>query len=486
MRVDARWALSPILAVAVAAQARAPLTGVVVDPDGKPVAGAQLQTRRAEGMGTNLLDRTATRDPRLVDITVSAADGSFSLQTLDGLPCELRVEHPAWAAWGEAMHLPVEGLRIGLLRPCTFAGQVCVEAVGVAAEIHAWTRSGYEILRARTDAQGGFRFTRLPPGPVTIEVAPDTAASPDSRQEVLVPGETLTRTLQVPAGRTFRGRILDAASHAPIVGARLGEGWSFHKCVESGDDGGFVLRGWGSHGYGEVVCEAPGFVPAYIERADIETADANASLDFRLERGHAVVGVVVDPAGKPLPDIYVAGIGMHHDGTNQYHNWVSGRTDTEGRFRLAGLHAELDQTLLVRCDGWATLVYHLPPAQRGVRDAGTIAMRPPRFLRGRVVDDGGRPVPRLKLALWGANLDREALGKLAPDVGPNGWSLLRMYLAMRVSKCNAQGEFAFGDLATGVYSLVAYGAKNERLGQIKGIMVTGDGEVTSIALTLRR
>lgn len=353
--------------------------------------------------------------------------------------------------------------------------------VGVAAEIHAWTRSGYEILRARTDAQGRFRFTRLPPGPVTIEVAPDTAASPDSRQEVLVPGETLTRTLEVPAGRTFRGRVIDAATHAPIVGARIGEGWSFHKCVESGADGGFVLRGWGSHGYDEVVCEAPGFVRAYVERAD-----ADASLDFRLERGHAVVGAVVDPAGRPLPGIYVAGIGMHHDGKNQYHNWVPGRTDTDGKFRLAGLHAELDQTLLVRCDGWATLVYHLPPAQRGVRDAGTIEMRPARFLRGRVVDADGKPMPRLKLGLWGANLDREALGKLAPDVGPNGWSLLRMYLAMRVSKCNAQGEFAFGDLARGVYSLVAYGAKNERLAQIKGIVVTGEGEVTPIVVTLPR
>src|SRR5262249_48164559 len=155
------------------------------------------------------------------------------------------------------------------------------------------------------------------------------------------------------------------------------------------------LFGFGAKDEDEVHCTAAGFVRTLTPRQQVAAGEPR-TLDLQLERGNRATGTVVDPAGTPLLDVYVAAVGMTHDGHTQYHYWVAGRTDRDGRFALSGIRADLRPTLLLRQDGRATAVYYLPAAEQGVHAAGTLTLQPPRVVRGRVLGADGKPVARVK------------------------------------------------------------------------------------------
>lgn len=475
----ARWLMVVGLGAALGAGAgaqerREPVVGTVVGPDGAAVAGARVEAWRRLGEGTVILDLEYSHTERRIANTVTDRRGGFALQLPMGIPCELRVDDGVHARWLRPDVVPGEPLRIALAAPAMLTGRVALPGgVGTPASLRAFQGDGIRLALGRTAADGSFRCERLPAGEFTLEVEPDEACAPEWRKVTFVAGETVEVVFDVVPGVVLTGRVTDKATGKPIAGAVVGEGWTKHKGVRTDADGRYRLAGFGSEGYGrEVWCSAGGYSSGQVRAKEEQT-----ELDFALGRGNGADGVVVDAAGKGIAGLYVALVGTVHDGRDQFHDWAAGTTDAEGRFRLQGLREDLPGTLVVRGEGRASLVYHLPPADRdGVMHAGTIAMPVARVLRGVVVGDDGKPLARVKVGLWGTNGDREKLAALVQGNGLQGWDLLRMYVALRDLRTDDQGAFAFGDLPPGTYDLMCYGERNERLHSEKGIVVTADAD----------
>lgn len=472
-----------LLAGSLLAQAPEPLVGTVRDPDGKPVAGAVVEVWRRLGEGTVILDLEYANAEKRVARMQTGKNGGFALQLPVGVPCEVRIDHAPHGRWIREDVLPGEELHVQLAEPATFRGKVVgPDGVGAPSSLRAFQSDGIRLPLGRTDEQGQFCFERLPAGAFRVEIAPDKFASPGWQEVVFTAGEVLERSFVVPRGFLLTGRITDAATGAPIAGAVVGEGWTKFKAVRSDQDGRYRLEGAGSTGRNEVYCSADGYSSGRAPRPAPLTD--STVLDFALQRGNAVVGVVVDREGKPIAGLYVGLFGTVHDGKNQFHDWPSGRTDGEGRFRVQGLREDLPGTLIVRGEGHASLVYHLPPADaRGVMQAGTIVMPPARVVRGRLVDADGKPLARVKVGLWGTNGDREVLAKLSTGNSPGGWDLLRMYVALRNVRTDDYGAFAFGDVPPGTYDLVVYGEDNTRLETVKDIVVEASGDPKPVVVT---
>jgi protocatechuate 3,4-dioxygenase beta subunit len=464
-----------------------PLTGTVVDPDGKAVAGAMVEVWRADGRDMNGLDLAYWNTYRLLNRAPTNRAGAFGVQVPRGLRCQLRIDQPPFARWLCDAIDAGEPMRIALAPPATFAGKVTLpDGTGTPAKLRAWNDERTYVLDARTDEHGVFRCERLPAGTVTVELAPDRASAPEWTKITFVAGETVEHDFTCAVGEVLRGRVVDAATGKPIAGAQVGEGWVLHRAVAIDKDGVYELPGFGSQGHGEVHCTAEGYVRVLTMTKDIAPATPR-SLDLRLDRGNAAAGIVVAPDGAPLAGVYVAAVGTVHNGQEQYHYWVSGRTDAAGRFHLQGVRPDLPPTLLVRHDGWATLVLHLPQAKDGVHDAGRVDMRKARLLTGRVVDADGKPVARVAVGLWGSNADRSRMATLlAGQQGYGGWDLLRMYLDQHQARTDSSGRFAFGDLPAGEFGLVVYGPRNERLAGQQGIVVSADADPEPIELSLSK
>jgi len=173
--------------------------------------------------------------------------------------------------------------------------------------------------------------------------------------------------------------------------------------------------------------------------------------EFAVQASVTVAGVVADPQGIPRADVYVAVIGYEIARTPPFGTeamWLPARTDAQGRFAIAGVHRHLDATLMLRCDGFASVVYALPRVKAGERfDAGTLRLQPAEVVRGTARDPDGRPLPDVEMQLRGCNADRS---RLAPAAG--GPSIVDNYVATRSARTDAQGRFAFGDVPAGHYA----------------------------------
>lgn len=473
----------------VAAQANpAPLLGTLLDPEGKPLAGVMIEAWRAEGKGMVCLDLVYSRKYRRVARAPTDKRGRFALQLPIGLPCQLRVDHPPFAKVVRDGTLPGEKVILRLEQGVTFSGVVSrvEDGTGEPSAVRAWnTKTGEEVLRGRTDAQGRFRFDRIAPGLIRIDVDPDKAMSPSWRDVEFVAGDHVQLKFAVKRGVVLRGRVVDAESGKPIAGARVGEGWTFNRGVITNADGRYELFGFGAKGYDTVHCLARGHVKQVVDSKPLKQQNKDVTLDFRLVRGEEAVGRVVGPTGKPVQGVYVAAIA---NACSDAHDWIPTRTDAEGRFHIPGLRPDVTHVIMLRCAGWASVVYYLPKGDGVVHRLGDVEMRRPRVVRGRVVGLKGRPVDRIKVGLWGANADRMRFLEAAVDEEPRGrdgspWTRVRYYVAYRYVRTDTNGEFAFGDVPPGTYKLVVYGDRSRIIGSRPDVRVTQESDPKPVELS---
>lgn len=464
------------LTAALSGQAsREPLIGTVLDPDGKPVAGAVVEFWRAGGRGTGFLDLAYKDAFEKVATATTSEEGRFAVQLFDGLPCRIVVDQPPHAQFIYENGLPGLDLPIRLQRPAVLEGRITgPDGRGAKAKLRAWNQHTLEtVVRAETDAEGHYRLDRIPPGPTRLEVTSDAFPSPPWHDLDLAVGEPVRHDVVLDAGTVLRGRVVDAAGD-PIEGAEVGEGWVFHRAVRSDAEGRFEMRGMGSEGYGELHCRAPGFVRKVLPA---KKAGAQSDLTIPLDRGQTVSGRVIDSRGQPLASAYVQVFGSVHNGMDQYHNCLSTYTDAEGRYRIGGLRADLLPVLVLRKDGLATKVFALPPAEDGVREAGTLALPQARIVRGTAVDAEGKPLAHAAVSIWGLNRDAHDLdpgGELqrrGDDDHATGWGLLDMYVCQRTSRTDHLGRFAFGDVAAGDWRIAVYDESRNIIGRSGDLVV---------------
>lgn len=469
---------------------RDPLIGTVTAPKGAPCVGIMVEAWRAGGRGTGFLDLDYKNDFRRIAVAKTGRDGRFAMHLPVGLPCRIIVDHKPHAVFLREDCLPGEDISIQLVEPAIVTGIVKhADGTPAKAKLRGWHRDlRDEVFRGETDKDGRFCFDRVAPGPIRIEVEPARAPSPNWLDVPLEPGQTFEYDLALKTGVLLKGRVLDADTGEPIAGARIGEGWTLHRAVTTKADGTFEMPGFGSDGYGSVHCKAKGYVKSVKQTPK---QNKPLTIEFEMTRGLAATGRIVGEQGKPMKDVYVQVFGSAHNGSTQHHDCVAMRTAADGKFRLAGLKPGIFHVLVVRKDGFATLVYALPEAQNDVRKAGDVVLPRPRLVRGLLTGPDGKPKANTPVSIWGYNDDRHRMapnGPLARGVnnGMAGWGHIDMYVGRRKSRTDQQGRFAFGDIGAGSWHVVAYDGRSQVIGRTAPFKVNAKTDPPVIKMSTDR
>ncbi|MDH7599213.1 MAG: carboxypeptidase-like regulatory domain-containing protein [Sedimentisphaerales bacterium] len=136
-----------------------------------------------------------------------------------------------------------------------------------------------------------------------------------------------------------------------------------------------------------------------------------------LQRPVKACGKVVDFQGRPVPNAKVQLIGqvqhqsyMHElSGPEQ---WLSTVTDPRGRFQFSQLPEGAEARFLVRADGWACTYEFWASSKAGVwfdtEDPNIVLQLPAEgAIKGKVLDEDGRPVAGVRLLLTDQGSDRQ-------------------------------------------------------------------------------
>jgi protocatechuate 3,4-dioxygenase beta subunit len=332
-----RGGAGPIDLGSITLRPGAAVTGLVGNPQGKPVAGARVFLVEDVRLPFALAERLRGETP---DGT-TGADGRFSLADLPpGLPVHLLISAPG--------HLPVtvRGIRppttaplqIRLETGSTFIGRV-LDPAGLPvprAEVEVtWQATlpglphiptGPPVSKStRAGRDGRFEIGELPAGAATLGVS---AAGFVAAEEIRValpqaPGEE--KTIVLERGTTLQGRVETTAGE-PVPGARVIAG---SATGISDSEGLFDLDAVLA---GQVLVEVrhPHYKP-FQRQVHIE--EGINHLDVVFEAGREVRGRVIDHAGAPVSgaEILLAAA-ARHDGRS-----YTARSDFDGQFVLASV-----------------------------------------------------------------------------------------------------------------------------------------------------
>jgi hypothetical protein len=371
--------------------------GIVKLPGGEPAQGASVSVKRA---------RTAWpewQSEQLDRVAITGRDGVFQFRFADANGLLVEFEHPQFAGGLVEVTRPGELLELQLEPGFELYGVVTNDAgvpLGNArVALESVPGDNRRVRVETTTADGRYRFTRLPAGPVRL-VARHQDWQPTSQPAVVVGDQ---RRIEVrfdrPAMAPLRGRVTSAHNASPIADALVqllplnGKlGLVDPVATRTGPEGAFVLTGL-----------ARGSMRLLVRHADhgavirTETVGVvSTGLQIELPRRTAVSGeLVVDRGTAPWRGGEILQL---RDFAGQVAFAVIG---TDGRFRF-------DQPL---SPGWGSMRALADPfafqrsytTQIDVRleehEATELELTTsePAIVRGRIVDDKGQPLAGVQL-----------------------------------------------------------------------------------------
>lgn len=303
------------------------VTGLVVDPGGRPVAGAKI---------TTYFDSGTTDHEGRFRVACSSASRMIRGKVLGaGFP-ELQFSVPIE---DEAL---LDAGKLVLERGLRLAGRVVDEdgaPVSGAVVSPSWLGYGKRLEYATTETadDGSFELDQVEDEErLSLSVLAEGYAHtqfPIERERVDEEHE-----LVLPRGGVVRGVVVNAQSE-PIDDAWVCVGFSPSGIprvdARSNSAGEFELTAVPS-GKQLIHCVLSGHVTVSFP---IEVPSGGAvldSLELRMETGHSLAGVVVDEHGAPLPWVYVYVEGRRRGGREAYVANLA-PSDAEGKFRVEGL-----------------------------------------------------------------------------------------------------------------------------------------------------
>jgi RNA polymerase sigma-70 factor (ECF subfamily) len=480
------------------------LHGEVVDPNGRPVAGASIDVFRNESSEYTFLDVERTFDRRKVAEMATDAGGLFAVPLDIGRPYLMEVSARGYSRELVGNRYAGEHVLVRLHLGASIEGRVKRAEDGAAmagALLRAWPTSREEPaarfrLETETDEEGRFHFDGLPPAEFYLEVTPPTGAPPMWRRIDLVEGERHEVEIAVEKGPVLRGRVVDAATTLPIENAEVGASWVFRRPVRTDKNGEYVYPGFPLEGIYDIHARAKGYGQMGRLVRDSSRSEFPERIDFELLPARRARGRVLDHEGRPLPGAYIAAV-SYQSSTNpsmSKSDWRAVVSAADGRFALEDLRSDMLHTLLVRKEGFGTVVYDFP-ASEGTEssiEVPDVTLQPMSVVRGSVVDESGVGVPDQLVTLRGWNSDRTSRrGRL--EIGPEGpvgfLTPEDMYVGQREARTDDLGRFSFADLAAGTYRVgtqrrganqeVAQGVEVPRASRVDGIrlVVAGGGTI---------
>lgn len=158
-----------------------------------------------------------------------------------------------------------------------------------------------------------------------------------------------------------------------------------------------------------------------------------------LEPAMAISGTIVAPDGKPAKDIKIKAWSAPNKEDVNHSSWGDTKSDEKGRFQL-GVHRGGEAILWILPDGYSPST-HVLHANRG--DLGRFTLERGLVLRGRVVDNDGKPLKNV----W-VNADIHG-GPAKQQINMPVFDHLS-----RSALSNGKGEFAMMPLPAGDYELI--------------------------------
>jgi RNA polymerase sigma-70 factor (ECF subfamily) len=272
-------------------------------------------------------------------------------------------------------------------------------ASGVTLTAEPWELRGGE-LRSRTAVTGGDGSILMADLPASnVRVSADRGGS---STVVVVAGLTVETELMIPRGVNVQGRVVDEEG-APVPLAQIwlsihARNFSDGRYVTTADaNGRFALRSVEPGRF--VSAAARGRRAAVVEPVEGEPG-STAEMELVLHgRGTSLLGIVVDPAGRPVAGArVVVGVReMHMEFSRGIHGESRPppelETNERGEFRADGLEPGSKTALWVRAPEYCTWFRRVDLAP----DADTsIAVQLQRgtTVSGRATDDEGNPVEK--------------------------------------------------------------------------------------------
>ncbi len=407
------------------------LTGrATIDADGAPAAGADVvlwwPPRRDEADGK--------MSGSILKTTKAGPDGSFAF---DAAPGRYRV----WATLGDlatprdTVHCvatvvpegdeppkPVE-LR---LKPAVAVTTVVKARDGGRPIPGATIEMGWGVFPEEftTDDRGVARIFPLSADRWHLRAVARGFAS-EARWLNLENGRDARVEFPMGAGGDLRGVVRDPSGR-PVGGVgisvRVPSASSFqYAWVVSDPDGRYLARSVPRDADLKLSLSKDGYdrvdVPVRVEGEE-------ASLDLTIAPrpfGGAVAGVVIDQQGRAVADARVTNMGTSSDEVRET------RSGPDGAFRLDDLYRGTMRRVqvLVRAPGFQARRVDVEPGPADRPGRATIALEPGHRIRGRVVDEAGKPLAGVRIAYdEGAN-----------PFGDGG-----------TGTTDADGRFAFDDL----------------------------------------
>lgn len=327
--------------VAVTLERSASLAGIVVDPEGRPVAGATIESspppKQAVSSRWSLFSAISRRDGRFV-LTGLIPRGTYEVSVISEGFARTTVTART-AEPGKAM----PEVRIVMDPGRILSGRVVdEEGQPVAGAELRLSADVWERRRASSDATGRFVFKGLDPGIFSLLVK--AKGHPQiHRPDVEIPTERTATDLGdvvLPDEVVIEGRVTDTqgrplegadvkASRAPGPHNRLELGrrpvFQTFPSATTGPDGMFRLGELKAGDSLDLSVQHPDHMAARLPGVKVPTAEP---LRIELRKGRTLSGRVVGTEGEP-----VAGAALSQSRGSRLH----GSTDPEGAFHIGGI-----------------------------------------------------------------------------------------------------------------------------------------------------
>jgi len=327
-----------------------------------------------------------------------AEDGTFVLKHLvpgvHSLSVHIPVDGGSRGIWSTDVHLPPEDgvLELSIPKPSPH-GRVSISGI---VKYSSGEYGDYTWIMARSSAghfgsthlaRGvrDFVLTDLVPGLYDLDVM--MAGERHTFQNIKAPSQDVVLEVPLEPAVRFSAMVVDKTSRKPVTDFRFATtGESLWRLVRD-PNGRFEVEGRGRESL-RVTVRADGYDDAVVELR----SSSEGPTVIELGIPYVLTGVVVDPAGRPVPGASV-NYRCRRAAQEPPEGTFITETDVEGRFRVEDVPADTSyHWFVVRHPDYARCLTYIPMEQNGVTET-RLVLHEGGAVEGYVYDQQGKRIP---------------------------------------------------------------------------------------------